>query len=182
MATLEQILECNKRFVEGKEYLCFQTTKFPNKKVVIVTCMDTRLVELLPKALGFKNGDVKMVKNAGGVVMHPFGTAMRSILITVYEFDVIDVLVIGHDGCGMASVDKSHVVDQMVSLGIDEKTITLLNNSGIDIKQWLAGFDNVDESVKKSVAIIKNHPLLHKKVNVTGLIINPETGELRYPQ
>lgn len=33
--------------------------------------MDTRLVELLLAALGLKNGDVKMIKNAGGVITHP---------------------------------------------------------------------------------------------------------------
>ena len=47
--------------------------------------MDTRLTELLPAALGIKNGDVKLIKNAGGVVMAPFGSVMRSLLVAVYE-------------------------------------------------------------------------------------------------
>lgn len=34
--------------------------------------MDTRLVELLPAALGIRNGDVKMIKNAGGMITGPF--------------------------------------------------------------------------------------------------------------
>ncbi|MCY9444161.1 carbonic anhydrase, partial [Bacillus spizizenii] len=42
----------------------YKTTKFPSKKLVIVTCMDTRLTELLPQAMGLKNGDAKIVKNA----------------------------------------------------------------------------------------------------------------------
>ena len=33
--------------------------------------MDTRLVELLPAALGIKDGDVKMIKNAGAVITDP---------------------------------------------------------------------------------------------------------------
>lgn len=179
MNILDEILEHNNKFVENKEYLNFKTSKYPDKKIVIVACMDTRLVELLPQALGIKNGDVKMIKNAGGVVMHPFATAMRSILITIYEFDVEDVLIIGHDHCGMASVDKSHVIEKMISLGIEEKTISVLNNSGIDINNWLSGFECVDESVKSSVELVKKHPLLHKNVRVTGLVINPETGKLR---
>jgi len=36
--------------------------------------MDTRLLELLPAALGLKNGDAQIIKNAGGVIAHPFGT------------------------------------------------------------------------------------------------------------
>lgn len=180
MDMIDEIFAFNKKFVANKEYVNYQTSKFPDKKVVIVSCMDTRLSQLLINALGFKNGDVKIIKNAGGVVMHPFATAMRSILITVYEYDVEEVLIIGHDGCGMASIDKSHVIDKMISLGIKKDTIDLLKNSGIDIKEWLAGFENVDDSVKSSVELVKNHPLLHDKVRVTGLIINPETGELRY--
>ena len=42
--------------------------------------MDTRLMELLPKALNLKNGDAKIVKNAGATIMHPFGSIIRSII------------------------------------------------------------------------------------------------------
>lgn len=41
--------------------------------------MDTRLLELLPKAMGLKNGDAKIVKNAGAVISHPFGGVMKYI-------------------------------------------------------------------------------------------------------
>lgn len=179
MNIVKEILDYNKSFVDNKGYLEYTTSKFPDKKMVIVTCMDTRLVELLPQALGLKNGDVKMVKNAGGVVMHPFATAMRSIIITVYEFDVQDVLIIGHDHCGMASVDKSYVIDKMLERGIQQNTLDTLENSGIDVSNWLSGFECVDESVKSSVNLVKNHPLLHDKVRVTGMVIHPETGALR---
>ena len=30
-------------------------------KLAIVSCMDTRLTELLPRALGLKNGDAKII-------------------------------------------------------------------------------------------------------------------------
>lgn len=179
MSLLNEILEHNADFVKRKEYLDYKTSVYPEKKMVIVTCMDSRLVELLPKALGLKNGDVKIVKNAGGVVMHPFGTAMRSILVTVYEFDVEDVLIIGHDLCGMASVDKSHIIEKMEKMGIDNNVLATIENSGIDVCDWLSGFECVEDSVKSSVQLVQNHPLLHNNVRVHGLIINPETGELR---
>lgn len=59
---IKEILEHNRRFVAEKGYERFRTDKYPNKKIAIVTCMDTRLVELLPAALGFRNGDVKLSK------------------------------------------------------------------------------------------------------------------------
>lgn len=62
MVSLTSILEHNQRFVSEKKYEPYKTTKFPSKKLVIVTCMDTRLTELLPQAMGLKNGDAKIVK------------------------------------------------------------------------------------------------------------------------
>ena len=64
---IEDILEYNKRFVENKGYEKYITNKYPDKKIAILSCMDTRLTELLPAALGM-NGDVKMIKNAGGII------------------------------------------------------------------------------------------------------------------
>ena len=65
---LEEILAYNKKFVEDKGYEAYITNKYPDKKIAILSCMDTRLTALLPAALGIKNGDVKMIKNAGGVI------------------------------------------------------------------------------------------------------------------
>ena len=85
---IDDILKFNAAFVAGEEYRKFETSKFPDKKIAIVTCMDTRLVELLPAALGIRNGDVKMIKNAGGTITNPFDSAMRSLLVAVYELGV----------------------------------------------------------------------------------------------
>lgn len=82
---IDEILKHNREFVEKKGYEKFETSKYPDKKIAIVTCMDTRLVELLPSALGIKNGDVKMIKNAGGAITNPFDSTLRSLLVAIYE-------------------------------------------------------------------------------------------------
>ena len=58
---IDQMLAYNREFVKNEEYKKFTTSKYPDKKIAILTCMDTRLVELLPAALGIKNGDVKII-------------------------------------------------------------------------------------------------------------------------
>ena len=78
---INEILKYNKEFVANKGYEKFITNKYPDKKIAILSCMDTRLTELLPAALGIKNGDVKMIKNAGGIISHPFGSVIRSLLV-----------------------------------------------------------------------------------------------------
>ena len=85
---IDEILAYNKKFVEEKKYEQYATSKYPDKKIAILTCMDTRLVELLPAALGLKNGDVKIIKNAGGVVNTPFGSVIRSLLVAIVELGV----------------------------------------------------------------------------------------------
>ena len=88
---IEDILKYNKQFVENKGYEKYITNKYPDKKIAILSCMDTRLTELLPAALGIKNGDVKMIKNAGGIISHPFGSVIRSLMVAIYELGVKDV-------------------------------------------------------------------------------------------
>ena len=178
MNRLQEILDYNKYFVENKEYDKYKTSKEPKKKLVILSCMDTRLTELLPKALNIKNGDVKLVKNAGATIMHPFGSIVRSIVVAVYEFQAEEVLVIGHHGCGMSNLNADETIEKAIKRGISPDVIKTLNNAGIDIKKWLHGFNSVEESVKESVELIKNHPLIPKDIKIHGLIMDPETGKL----
>lgn len=178
MNKVEQILTHNQKFVEEKEYEAYLTTKFPDKKMVIVTCMDTRLTELLPKALNLRNGDVKMIKNAGAIVTQPFGNIMRSILVAIYELNADEVIIIGHHECGMTGIDPERTIGKMKDRGVAEQTISTLQHSGLSLKHWLRGFNNVKESVENSVDIVRNHPLLPVDVPVHGMIIHPETGAL----
>jgi carbonic anhydrase len=175
---LNDILDFNQKFVENHEYEKYETTKFPNKKMVILTCMDTRLLELLPKALNLGNGDAKIIKDAGALVSHPFGSVMRSILVALYQLKAQEVLVVAHYDCGMSGMKAEPVIENMKERGISEETLSTLTYSGIDIKQWLQGFESVTDSVKHSVDMIKNHPLLPKDVPVHGLVIDPKTGKL----
>ena len=78
---IAEMLEKNAEFVRRREYEPLRTDRFPNKKMVVLTCMDTRLTELVPRAMSFGNGDVKLIKNAGAIVSHPFGSVMRSVLV-----------------------------------------------------------------------------------------------------
>jgi carbonic anhydrase len=154
------------------------TTRFPDKKMVIVTCMDTRLTELLPKAMNLRNGDAKIIKNAGAVITAPFGNIARSVMIALYELSADEVLIIGHYECGMTGIDPAKVVDKMIARGVPRHVIETLQHSGVQFDRWLRGFDNVRESVENSVEVIRNHPLLPPGTPVHGLVIHPETGKL----
>ena len=178
MSILAQILDHNRRFVAQGDYKRFETDRFPNKKMVVITCMDTRLVELLPAAMNLRQGDAMVLKTAGAVVAHPFGGIMRSILVAVYDLGAEEIAVVGHHDCGMTGLSCAKILDKARARGVDEQVLTTLNHAGIDLERWLRGFDDVRDGVKQSVSVIRNHPLLPKEILVHGLLISPETGGL----
>jgi carbonic anhydrase len=178
MSIITDILDYNRTFVERKEYEAYRTDRFPNKKLVIVTCMDTRLTELLPRSMNLRNGDVKIIKNAGAIVSHPFGSVMRSILVAVYELEASEVAVIGHYGCGMTGLECGRVLEKVRRRGVADEVIEKLKAAGVDMERWLVGFERVEDGVRQSVEMIQKHPLLPKDLPVHGLIISPETGKL----
>ncbi|WLR53029.1 carbonic anhydrase [Bacillus tianshenii] len=178
MGRLEEILNYNDRFVQDKKYESYETTKYPNKKYVVLTCMDTRLTELLPKAMNIGHGDVKMVKNAGAMITHPYGSIMRSILVAVYELQAEEVFVIGHYDCGMTGLRADKMIEKAREHGLTDEKYQLLEYSGVDFNKWLSGFDSPQDNVQASVTQIKKHPLFPTDVPVHGLVIDPKTGKL----
>lgn len=175
---IEEILKFNKEFVAAKDYEPYVTSKYPDKKIAIVTCMDTRLVQLLPAALGIKNGDVKIIKNAGGTITNPFDSTMRSILVAVYELGVNEIMVIGHTGCGVQGMNAEGMLHLMRERGIDDEHISLMRHCGIDLDKWLHGFTDTAEAIAETVDLIRNHPLMPRDVRTAGYIMDSETGFL----
>jgi carbonic anhydrase len=172
---LDDILAFNKKFVENESYKQFETDNFPNKRAVVFTCMDTRLVELLPNALNIKNGDVKMVKNAGAILNDPYDSTMKSILVAVHALQADEVFVIAHHGCGMTNFDAGSFLETAKERGISQDAIDSLQ---VNPNDWLVGFEDPAKNVENSVKIIKKHPLLPEGTPVHGLVIDPATGKL----
>ncbi|MNB74614.1 Beta-carbonic anhydrase 1 [compost metagenome] len=178
MSQVSDIMEFNAKFVENKEYEAYLTSRFPDKKLLIITCMDTRLVELLPKAMNFKNGDVKVVKTAGAIISSPFGSVMRSVMVALYELNASEVVVVGHHGCGMASLNADHMIQSIKDRGVPDQVLDTLEHSGIKLTEWLRGFDSTKDGVIQTVGMIQHHPLLPPGVPVHGMIMDPATGAL----
>ena len=175
---INEILKFNREFVAEKGYEPYLSDKYPDKKIAIVSCMDTRLTKLLPAALGLRNGDVKIIKNAGGVITTPFDSTMRSLLVGVYELGVEEIMIVGHTDCGVQGMDGEEMLHLMRQRGIDDEHISLMKHCGIDLEKWLHGFDNVNEAVRETVDLVRNHPLMPADVTVRGYIMDSTTGGL----
>jgi carbonic anhydrase len=178
MPTLQSILDFNKGFVSSKAYEPLLTDRYPDKKMVIITCMDTRLTELLPRAMNLRNGDAKFIKVAGAVVAAPFGSVMRSILVAIYSLGAEEIYVVGHYDCGITGMGHKAILEKARAAGIKPSTINTLEHAGINLETWLKGFDSPADGVNASVHMIRNHPLLPRQIAVHGLLIHPDTGQL----
>ena len=175
---IDEMLAYNREFVKSGAYKRFATSKYPDKKIAILTCMDTRLVELLPAALGIRNGDVKMIKNAGGMITGPFDSAVRSLLVGIVELGVEEVMVIGHTDCGVAHINAETMIRHLVQRGVSQDHIDMMRYCGIDFEAWLRGFSCVEDSVTETVDLLRNHPLRPRDVTIRGYVIDTDTGAL----
>ncbi len=178
MSELSEILTYNQHFVETGEYEKYFTNKYPGRELAILSCMDARIIELLPNALGLKNGDAKLIKNAGALVTHPWGSVMRSLLVAVFELKVKEIMVIAHHDCGMRGLNAEEFLQRVHDSNIPDDRIETLRNAGIDLDGWLTGFNDVEDSVRHTVELIRKHPLMPDNIAIHGLVIHPTTGKL----
>lgn len=177
---LAQILQANKNFVaanHSKNYvdLLPAPDKLPSRQLAIFTCMDTRLVEFLEPAMGISRGQAKVIKNAGNSITGPFEATIRSLVISIFELGVKEIVVIGHLDCGLAATDSQKLIKKMLDRGISADAIKMIQK---EMESWVDHFHHPLENVEEAVFKIRSNPLIPQDVPVHGLMFNPTTGEL----
>jgi carbonic anhydrase len=48
-----------------------------------------------------------------------------------------------------------------------------------DFQRWLGGFADIEENVRTSVGLVRNHPLMPRDLEIVGLVYDNETGRVR---
>lgn len=177
MTAVEAMLTHNDKFVAEKRFAAYSADKHPAKKIAVLTCMDTRLVALLPAALGIRDGDVKMIKNAGALLTGPWDTTVRSLLVGIIELGVNEIMVIGHTDCGVAALSGDKMAEDLLARGIPQSAIDEARQK-VDFDAWFRGFERVEDSVAATVSILRTHPLIPKDVVVRGYVMDTQTGKL----
>jgi carbonic anhydrase len=174
MTLLDSIIQANRKFVHPGAFP--PLPKNPQKQFAIFTCMDTRLVDFLEPAMGVRRGDAKVIKNAGNTLVDPLhGGVIRSLVAAIFTLGVEEICVIGHEDCGMASVDATKLKQAMIDRGISAASI---DSHVPDLSQWLGAFVCPYENVADVVGKIRANPLIPEDVPVHGLIFCPNDGHL----
>jgi carbonic anhydrase len=159
----DELLRNNERY--ASRFAHGDLPSAPAKKVAVIACMDARLN--VYAALGLSEGDAHVIRNAGGVVTDD---EIRSLAISQRLLQTEEVVLIHHTGCGMLSFTD------------DEFRQWLRDDTGV-APEWSAeAFDDLDESVRRSIARIKDSPFIPNKHSVRGFVYEVETGRLREVQ
>ena len=133
----------------------------PQRKVAVLSCMDTR-IDLFPM-LGIARGDAHIIRNAGGLVTDD---AIRSLAASQRLLGTEEVVVVMHDGCGLCGASEDEFAELLASDGV--------------LPTWrLGAFDDVDETLRNSLARLRQSPELPARGHVRGFVFNPEDGSLR---
>jgi carbonic anhydrase len=157
MPVKEEVLSANEQYARR-----FQTGDLPMppaRRFIVVTCMDARIEPAA--ALGIREGDAHVVRNAGGLVSED---ALRSLVISHHLLGTQEALVIGHTDCGMLTFTNDELRGR---LGPDA--------DGVDFLP----FSNVEERVRESLRAIRESPLLPESFSATGFVYDVRTGRLK---
>ena len=134
----------------------------PGRKTAVVACMDARLN--VYGALGLKEGDAHVIRNAGGVVTDD---AIRSLAISQRLLGTEEIILIHHTDCGMLTFHD------------DDFKASIEQDTGIRPPWAAEAFSDLDADVKQSIARIKASPFIPNKDSVRGFVYEVETGKLR---
>ncbi|HEU4397402.1 MAG TPA: carbonic anhydrase [Actinomycetota bacterium] len=134
----------------------------PGKQVAVVACMDARLN--VYGALGLREGDAHVIRNAGGVVTDD---VIRSLTISQRLLGTREVILVHHTDCGMLTFK-----DDALKADIEAET-------GLRPPFALEAFPDVEQDVRQSIARIKASPFVPRSDAVRGFVFDARSGALQ---
>jgi carbonic anhydrase len=127
----------------------------------VLACMDTR-IDLFPM-LGLQRGDAHIIRNAGGLVTDD---AIRSLSVSQRLLGTEDIVVVMHEDCGLHGASEDEFTQSLAADGV--------------MPSWrLGAFDDVDATLRHSLARLRSSRELVACDHVRGFVFDPETGALR---
>jgi carbonic anhydrase len=169
---LDVLLEGNRTYVaQGWDPADRGLATPPALGLAVVACMDTR--HNVEHVLGLRHGDAKVIRNAGNLLDD--GT-LRSLVVATHLLGVRHVAILGHTKCGMTLVGRGEFrIARSIAATTD---VPLHEAMRPDFQRWLGGFADALDNVRRSVQLVRSHPLMPKGLEVIGLMYDNETGRV----
>src|SRR3972149_6593722 len=152
MSFTEEAVQANERYASS--FTKSSLPMPPARHAAVVACMDARLVP--SKFLGFEEGDVHVIRNAGGRAGEG---GIRSLVISYKLLGTREFIVIHHTDCGMLTFTNDQLRSMLKNdLGADASNIDFLP------------FSDLEGSVVDDVQTLRSSPLIPKEIPITGFI------------
>jgi len=134
----------------------------PNRRLAIVTCMDSRLDVFA--ALGLQSGEAHVLRNAGGVITDD---VIRSLAVSQRRLGTREVMLIHHDNCGL-----QQLTDDGFRAELQEAT-------GLAPAFAIESFTDLDADVSQSILRVRRSPFVLHTDRVRGFVYDVDTHRLR---
>jgi carbonic anhydrase len=159
MDTIDELLANNRAFAEplADRHLDVE----PSRRLAIVTCMDSRLDVFA--ALGLGDGEAHVLRNAGGIVSDD---VIRSLAVSQRRLGTREVMLIHHTDCGMEKLTD------------DGFRTELQEAAGTPPDFAIGAFDDVEESVRRSLLRVRHSDFIPHRGAVRGFVYDVDTHRL----
>ena len=153
------------------------------KKVLFVIGMESELDSFIKKKVNINPENILILQSYGPVISQPFGDLMRDIIISVYQENVDEIVVVASKEDQKNAGDILNKIVEKKGLQENIQMINYLLKNGQSpypegtISEWIEGGKTVTEDVQNSVNVIRNHPLMPPQVKVRGIFIEKENDK-----
>jgi carbonic anhydrase len=175
MRLFESILAANQRAVGGQpvagDTIAIASSDLP---VAVLTCIDARLNNLLPEALGIPESQLIWLRNAGNIITGPLSSTMRSLALACAVKSAKEIAIIGHTDCLVGRTTAMQLLDRLAALGVDRHRLPE------NLVEYFGLFGTERQNVMRGVDFVRVSPLIGAQVPVHGLLIDVQSGRLEW--
>jgi carbonic anhydrase len=134
----------------------------PERHLAIVACMDSRLDMF--RIFGLHSGEAHVIRNAGGIVTDD---VLRSLVLSQRFMQTREIVLLHHTNCGLQQRTEAQFRDEIA------------REVGQVPPYEFGAFTEPDDSVRRSIARVKEHPFLPHRKSVRGFVYDVDTGATR---
>ena len=144
--------------------------KIPKYPLLFLSCMDPRID--VHRIFQLDPGDVFILRNAGNIYTLDM---MRSILITIYKYNIKYIIVLGHTDCGMTNINITELRKVLPN-----EFLKRLSGNYSDLLSKLHDFfkpiDNEIRNIIRQINDLQEIKTFFPNVKITGMLYDTQTG------
>ncbi|MFH1022594.1 MAG: carbonic anhydrase [Planctomycetota bacterium] len=142
--------------------------------LVILSCIDPRLNDTLPRALGLDGEAFVWLRNAGNIVTGPMSSTLRSLALACAVKGGKEIAVVGHTECRVAKTSVMALMDRFGTLGIPRTKLP------DDLVTFFGLFTSERQNVITAAKTIRQSPLIGTKIPVHGLLLDITSNRIEW--